>query len=301
MPAKLTLYPPGRASRFAVIREGESIVIGRDPKCGLVLEDPRVSKIHARLRWTGGGWVVEDLGSKNGTTVNERHPTKVELVHGAWIDFGGLSAYFEHVTAAQAAALDAYRFARIQTSADLRRRLRADLEPADLLLRFLESAIELTGTERGFVLVAAPGGKLHVEIAAGFTRDEVLDDRFRGSAGAVWQALDTGGPVVVSDVPSDPRLGQRPSVIAQGIGSLACLPLRHKENVLGLIYVDSRKLGPSFTSVDIEILESLAARTAEVLSRSGEREGSSSTVRRSHEGVLEQLQRRLEELVPTMP
>ena len=95
VPAKLTLYPPQRAPRFVVIRDGETLVIGRDAQCGLVLEDPRVSKQHARLSWTGEGWVLENLGSKNGTTVNGRPPTGAELGHGDSIDFGGLSAYFE--------------------------------------------------------------------------------------------------------------------------------------------------------------------------------------------------------------
>jgi hypothetical protein len=296
MPAKLTLYPPRRASRFAVVRDGETLVIGRDAECGLVLEDPRVSKQHARLRWTGSGWVVEDLGSKNGTRVNGGPPTGSELGQGDWIDFGGLSAYFEHVTAAQAASLDSHRLARIRTSADLRRRLGAALEPADLLFCLLQSAMEVTGTERGFVLVIAPDGRLRVELADGFTPDEVRNEHFRGSVGAVKQALETGGPVVVADVPSDPRLGKRPSVVLKGIGSLACLPLRREDKILGMIYVDSRKLGPAFTSLDIEILESLAARAAEILAEAGEYE--SPAARRNDPKLIEHLQQRLEELLP---
>jgi pSer/pThr/pTyr-binding forkhead associated (FHA) protein len=297
MPAKLTLYPPRRASRFVVIRDGETLVIGRETQCGLVLEDTRVSKRHACLRWTGKGWVLEDLGSKNGTTVNGRPPTGAELADRDWIHFGGLSALFERVTAAQASALDSHRIARIQTSADLRRRLRADLAPADLLLRLLQSAMELTGTERGFVLVTAPDGKLRVEVADGFTPDEVRNERFRGSVGAVKQALEIGGPVVVADVPSDPRLGTRPSVVLKGIGSLACLPLRREDRILGMIYVDSLKLGPAFNSVDIEILETLATRAAEVLA--GAREYENPRVRRPQE-VIEHLQRRIEELLPAV-
>ncbi len=55
MPGKLTLYPAQRASRSLVIRDGETLEIGRDPQCGLVLEDTRVSKRHARLRWSPPG------------------------------------------------------------------------------------------------------------------------------------------------------------------------------------------------------------------------------------------------------
>ena len=45
--------------------------IGRAPGCGVVVDDARVSKVHARLFHSGGRWVVEDLGSTNGTLLND--------------------------------------------------------------------------------------------------------------------------------------------------------------------------------------------------------------------------------------
>jgi hypothetical protein len=44
-------------------------VIGRGPRCGLRVDDPRVSQLHALIRWTGTDWEVRDLGSLNGTFV----------------------------------------------------------------------------------------------------------------------------------------------------------------------------------------------------------------------------------------
>jgi hypothetical protein len=44
--------------------------LGADPENDLVLNDNLVSGRHARLRWDGAGWWLEDLGSKNGTFVN---------------------------------------------------------------------------------------------------------------------------------------------------------------------------------------------------------------------------------------
>ena len=44
--------------------------LGADPANDLVLGDKLVSGRHARLRWDGAGWWLEDLGSKNGTFVN---------------------------------------------------------------------------------------------------------------------------------------------------------------------------------------------------------------------------------------
>jgi hypothetical protein len=297
MPAKLTLYPPQRAPRFLVVREGETIEVGRESRCELVIEDQRVSKRHARLSWTGEGWRLEDLDSKNGTTVNGEPARGVELRNRDWISFGGLIACFERLTAAQAATLDSDRLGRIQTSAALRRRLSADLEPVDLLLRFLESAMELTQTERGFVLVAGRDGVLRAEVAAGFTAEEVGHEGFRGSVGAVRQALETGGPVAAADARADPRLGRRPSVVAQGIGSLACAPLRHEGKVLGVIYVDSRKVGPAFTEMDVEILETLADHTAAVLSATRDREIPARALGPVERELMERLQERLRELL----
>ena len=44
--------------------------IGRDASCGVRLDDPLVSKRHARVFRHGAGWTVEDLGSTNGTLLN---------------------------------------------------------------------------------------------------------------------------------------------------------------------------------------------------------------------------------------
>lgn len=49
-----------------------SLLVGRLPDCELVVDDPSVSKHHARLTWSSktGQTVVEDLGSSNGTLLN---------------------------------------------------------------------------------------------------------------------------------------------------------------------------------------------------------------------------------------
>jgi adenylate cyclase len=300
MPGKLSLYPPQRASRFLLLRDGETLEIGRDPTCDLVLEDPRVSKRQARLHWTGVSWALEDLGSKNGTLVNGEVPAGAELQDGDSISLGGLMARFERLTAAQAATLDSQRLSRLQTSAEMRRRLSGDLEPIDLLLRFLESAMEVTQTERGFVLVADSDGRLRPEVAAGFSVGDLWEERFRGSVGAVKQALEVGGPVVISDAHAHPRLGKRPSIVTQGIGSLACVPLRHEENIIGVIYVDSRKLGPAFTAMDIQILETLADYTASVLTGALLHRTSAPPTPPADRRLVAELGQRIAELLPAV-
>lgn len=264
MPAKLTLHPPHRPARFIVIGDGESLTIGRDPECGLVIEDGRVSKQHARLVWSDG-WTLEDAGSKNGSSVNGMAVSGRRLEGGEWLSFGGLIGRFDRITEDEARALSGQRLARLHTSIELKRRLNADLDTFDLLLRLLESALGATGAERGFVLIAGADGRLHAEVAAGFAPGQVRDDGFTGSVGALRHAVETHASVVVSDAQRHPLLGARASVVEMRLGVLACVPLLQDDRLLGILYVDSTTAGGGFTDLDLEILEALAEHTALVI------------------------------------
>jgi hypothetical protein len=66
--------------------------IGRDPASGLRLNHETVSRVHAELSRQGGLWVLRDLGSTNGTTVNGRRVISAAVVkEGDQISFGRMS------------------------------------------------------------------------------------------------------------------------------------------------------------------------------------------------------------------
>lgn len=67
-PVLIALTPKLSGARWAL--EKDTFLIGRGPDCDLVVEDRQVSRHHALIRRTESGFVVEDLGSRNGTHVN---------------------------------------------------------------------------------------------------------------------------------------------------------------------------------------------------------------------------------------
>lgn len=76
---------PGQRTELS----SESFVIGRDPGSNLYIQDIEVSRRHARLIAQSGGFVLEDLGSTNGTFVNgERVRTVTVLRPGDEIRLG---------------------------------------------------------------------------------------------------------------------------------------------------------------------------------------------------------------------
>ncbi|MFB7089229.1 FHA domain-containing protein [Streptomyces sp. NPDC056296] len=71
---------------------GHSLRIGRDPANGLRLTHETVSRVHAELSRQGGMWVLRDLGSTNGTTVNGRRVIGAAVVReGDQIGFGQMA------------------------------------------------------------------------------------------------------------------------------------------------------------------------------------------------------------------
>ncbi|MPY48675.1 DUF1707 and FHA domain-containing protein [Streptomyces acidicola] len=71
---------------------GHPLRIGRDPANGLRLSHETVSRVHAELRHQGGLWVLRDLGSTNGTTVNGRRVIGAAVVRdGDQVSFGRMA------------------------------------------------------------------------------------------------------------------------------------------------------------------------------------------------------------------
>ncbi len=69
--------------------EGDQLTIGRDASNGVAINDAEVSRKHTRLSFQGGKYVVEDLGSTNGTFVNgQRLAGPVVLKPGDVVSLG---------------------------------------------------------------------------------------------------------------------------------------------------------------------------------------------------------------------
>jgi GAF domain-containing protein len=265
VPARLTVYPRDHAARYLIISDGDTAVLGRDPKVDIVLDDARISRRHARFSSRGSRFVLEDLGSKNGTFVNGQPAATTELTDRDWISFGGVVARFDLVSSEQAHRLRDDRLARLRTSVEECRRLREPVDTADLLRRLLQSAMELTKGERGLVLVAGFDGTIRAKVASGFSPGPSPEQPFPGSVGAVERALETRASVVVSDAQVDGFLGKRDSVVRMGLATVACVPLCSDAGVIGLLYIDSCQTLDGFTELDLAILEALADEAALVL------------------------------------
>ena len=263
MPARLTIYLADRPARVLSLREEAEYVIGRDPASDVVVDDERVSRRQARLLCGPAGWELGDLGSKNGTYVNSV-PAHAGTLLGdqGWLSLGGVLAAFERLSEEQSRRETEAQVERWRSTLASRRRLAVADDLDGLVRALLDSVVELSGAERGFVLLARADGELEVAAASGFAVDDLRAGAFSGSIGAVERALATGAPVATSDALADPLLRGRESIARGGIRALVCVPVAALGRPLGAIYADSRAPGSAFTELDVEILEALAAQAA---------------------------------------
>lgn len=105
-----TMMGQGRPAATLVVRQGpqagmsyplagNQIVIGREEGMDIALQDPESSRRHALVSWRGGQFVIEDLGSTNGTFVNGVQITSPQVLNpGDSIGIGQTALVF-HVAA----------------------------------------------------------------------------------------------------------------------------------------------------------------------------------------------------------
>src|SRR5262245_65789075 len=81
--------------RFAVLEGRDTVELGRDADCTISLSDPSVSRRHARVVREGDEFLVEDLGSRNGTRLNGREVQRGPFSPGDRIEVGNVVVRFE--------------------------------------------------------------------------------------------------------------------------------------------------------------------------------------------------------------
>jgi len=87
MPRLILTYKNKVVNNY-MVSPGAEIVIGRDATNQMVIDHPSVSGRHARVRQSGKGLYLTDLGSTNGTYVNEDKVVDCQLAHQDWVQIG---------------------------------------------------------------------------------------------------------------------------------------------------------------------------------------------------------------------
>ena len=160
-------------------------------------------------------------------------------------------------------------------------------EPAALLNRILEIALRELSAERGFILLRdEESGELTPHAAWNLAPDAISDIREISST-AVESVLRDQKSILTFDTDTDGKFDQSQSVVLNKIRSIACVPLRQKGRVIGVIYMDSRGQKARFTQQSLAFLDAFANASAIALENARLLE----SLRRENESLREEFHR----------
>ena len=136
------------------------------------------------------------------------------------------------------------------------------LDLDEVLNEALDKTVETLGMQAaGIYLLDEGDGLLHLVAHRGFSAGFSAGvDRMGVGEGLSGRVVQSGEPMVVRDVPSDPRLTES-AAARQGIRSLASVPLNSRGRVLGALYVATYS-PREFSSQDVQLLSSIGHQVA---------------------------------------
>src|SRR4030042_698982 len=138
----------------------------------------------------------------------------------------------------------------------------SSLDLDQVLNLVMDEVIAVTGAERGFLTLREANGSLMFRVARGRDQKTIDDPQFQISRSVVERVAQEGEPILTSDAQKDDRFSARQSVVILGLRSILCVPLKIKDQVLGVIYVDNRLQTGIFSEADLELLTAIASSAA---------------------------------------
>ena len=254
--------------------------IGRRDTNDLRLAGTEVSRDHAEIVTEDGRVLVRDRNSRYGTFVNGDQVTERVLAHGDRIRLGrsgGAEIVFlleggePLVERSATTAIGDLR--QITVLLEGLRALGSGRVLDDVLSLVLDSAIEVSGAERGFIMLAPASGELEFKMGRGRGRQTLSGSSFATSRKIPDEVFRTGEPRLVADLLDGDLANVHMGTVALGIRNVLCVPLKLVRYVdtaeaagdqgrIGVLYLDSREKGLLMSSSTRAALETFATEAA---------------------------------------
>jgi serine phosphatase RsbU (regulator of sigma subunit) len=255
--------------------------IGRRSETDLRLPGADISRVHAEISLENGSSVIRDKQSRFGTFINGERLTEKVLAHGDQIRFGQAGdteiVFFvddEAPSVEKSAVSAATELRQMAALLEGLRALGSGRVIDEVLALVLDSAIEVTGAERGFIMLANHDTKqLEFKMARARGKVTLPGRTFETSRKIPEAVFATGRQTIVEDL-LDGELAQlHTGTVALGIRHVLCTPLRlvryveraeqrGADEIIGVLYLDSRERGALKSSAAQSALDTLSAEAA---------------------------------------
>ena len=155
--------------------------------------------------------------------------------------------------------LEDTELAQLRALAETTAMINSSLDLDDVLNRAMDTVIQLTGAERGYLMLrSVDTGEMEYRVARNVDQETIEQSTFAVSRSVVSQVAESGDPVVTTNAQSDPRFASQESIVSFALRSILCVPLKIKDHVIGVIYADNRIRSGLFGAIELEMLKAFA-------------------------------------------
>lgn len=131
-----------------------------------------------------------------------------------------------------------------------------------VLEEVMDSLITLMNAHRGFLMLKDENGNLSVRLARDAQHRDLTEDAFTISRTITRQVVENGEAVLTTNAQVDPRFEEQASIAAYHLLSILCAPLKLKDELIGVIYVDNPAQAGIFQNDDLQLISSFANQAA---------------------------------------
>jgi PAS domain S-box-containing protein len=145
---------------------------------------------------------------------------------------------------------------------DVSKAINSTLILDDILQMVMRKAIKLLGAERGFLMLLDSKGDLQFKTAHNIGKDSLSKEDLKISMSIANKVAQTGESIYTSDAQKDNRFSKQKSIMELNLKSIMCVPLKSKEKIIGILYLDNSTKKSIFLESDLRLFEVFAGQAA---------------------------------------
>ncbi|MBM4365743.1 MAG: sigma 54-interacting transcriptional regulator [Deltaproteobacteria bacterium] len=257
--------PQGGEPRDVALRK-PLVLIGRAPGNDVVLDDPSLAPTHANLLRKGNHFTLSVIDRATTFTFQGMRARSTDLKVGDEVGFG---RFF--VTLMEGEPRSESRgpgpapmneVASLKRLVEFSRRLMSETSLEKVFALLLESVVEMSRAEKGFLIVLRDGER---HLAASHNVGKETLDISRVSDSIVDKVIREQKAVIVSDAMHDAEFASARSVMELRLSSVMCVPLVYRNESLGALYLGNDSVRSLFQPADLAVLEIWAGQASVLL------------------------------------
>jgi PAS domain S-box-containing protein len=152
--------------------------------------------------------------------------------------------------------------ANLLALADIGQVVNSSLELNEVLRIVMDNIVRLTRAERGFLMLREANGEMIIKMARNWEKESINPSELTVSRTVVQRVIDSGEAIVTTNAQDDQRFQGQESIVAFNLRSILCVPLKVKNDLIGVIYADNRIHAGIFADAEKDLLAAFANQAA---------------------------------------